>query len=148
MCFYANAFRSWHLSDDLVPAEEGLVIDGGGRLPVPAVTGPFLEVEVVLQRVAARDGGEATCSASGLLLHSWSGGPEGAAALLYHWDSGVLEVVFEAMDPTTLTFSLAAPGARRVGGPLLRPPAPGSPLELRVFLEYSCLEASRRAARC
>eukprot|EP00198_Chlamydomonas_reinhardtii_P001575 XP_001690911.1 glycoside-hydrolase-like protein [Chlamydomonas reinhardtii] len=83
-------------------------------------------------------GGGSRCS--GVLLHSWRGGVEGGAALLYHWDSGVLEVVFEALDPHTLTFSLAAPGARRVGGPLLRPPAPGQPLSLRVFLDYSCLE--------
>ncbi|KAG2452610.1 hypothetical protein HYH02_002847 [Chlamydomonas schloesseri] len=83
-------------------------------------------------------GGGSRCS--GVLLHSWRGGAEGGAALLYHWDSGVLEVVFEALDPRTLTFSLAAPGARRVGGPLLRPPAPGHPLSLHVFLDYSCLE--------
>ncbi|KAG2446052.1 hypothetical protein HXX76_000654 [Chlamydomonas incerta] len=83
-------------------------------------------------------GGGSRCS--GVLLHSWRGGAEGGAALLYHWDSGVLEVVFEALDPHTLTFSLAAPGARRVGGPLLRPPASGCPLSLRVFLDYSCLE--------
>jgi hypothetical protein len=44
------------------------------------------------------------------------------------------------MDPATLTFSLAAPGVRRVGGRLQRPPAPGSPLALRAFLDYSCLE--------
>ncbi|GLC44183.1 hypothetical protein PLESTB_000899400 [Pleodorina starrii] len=85
-----------------------------------------------------RGAGGSRCS--GVLLHNWRSGAEGAAALLYHWDSGVLEVVFEAMDPATLTFSLAAPGARRVGGRLQRPPAPGNPLALRVFLDHSCLE--------
>jgi beta-fructofuranosidase len=50
------------------------------------------------------------------------------------------QIVFEAVDPATLTFSLAAPGVRRVGGRLQRPPAPGSPLALRAFLDYSCLE--------
>ncbi|GIL47605.1 hypothetical protein Vafri_4389, partial [Volvox africanus] len=87
-----------------------------------------------------RHGGSGGSRCSGVLLHNWQSGAEGSAALLYHWDSGVLEVVFEAMDPATLTFSLAAPGARRVGGPLQRPPARGTPLALRVFLDYSCLE--------
>ena len=96
------------------------------------MSGPFLDIELVLERA------DSGCTASGLLLTSTTA--EGGAALLYHWDSGVLEVVFEALDPHTLTFSLAAPGARRVGGPLLRPPAPGQPLSLRVFLDYSCLE--------
>lgn len=40
----------------------------------------------------------------------------------------------------THEFSLAAPGVRRVGGKLLRPPARGQPLALHVFLDGSLLE--------
>ncbi|KXZ49898.1 hypothetical protein GPECTOR_19g349 [Gonium pectorale] len=132
--------RSWRLQESLPAGATELIIDGGAKLPLPGVSSPFLDMELTFERAPVRDGDVAACSASGLLLHSWRGGAEGAAALLYHWDSGVLEVVYEALDPSTLTFSLAAHGARRVGGRLLRPPAPGSPLSLRVFLDYSCLE--------
>ncbi|PNW74664.1 hypothetical protein CHLRE_12g488000v5 [Chlamydomonas reinhardtii] len=127
-----DAASCWRLSDDLPGESAELIILGSARLPLPVVSGPFLDIELVLERA------DSGCTASGLLLTSTTA--EGGAALLYHWDSGVLEVVFEALDPHTLTFSLAAPGARRVGGPLLRPPAPGQPLSLRVFLDYSCLE--------
>lgn len=48
------------------------------------------------------------------------------------------QVVFEALDPATLEFSLTAPGARRIGAPLdLRH---GEPLALRLLLDYSVLE--------
>ncbi|KXZ49899.1 hypothetical protein GPECTOR_19g350 [Gonium pectorale] len=126
---------------------EGLLLEPGSTLPVPLMSGCHIELDVTMNRtqpalkgLGVGADGEGGSRCSGVLLHSWRGGAEGAAALLYHWDSGVLEVVFEAMDPSNLTFSLAAQGARRVGGRLLRPPAPGSPLSLRVFLDYSCLE--------
>lgn len=51
---------------------------------------------------------EGACS--GLVLRSYQVGSEGAAAVLYNWGTGVLEVVFEALDPETHTYSLAAPG--------------------------------------
>ncbi|KAJ9506637.1 hypothetical protein QJQ45_018294 [Haematococcus lacustris] len=77
---------------------------------------------------------------SGLLLRAWQAGQEGSAALLYCWDTQILEVVFEALDPETHEFSLAAPGCRRVGGKLMRPPLPGQPMHLRVLLDASLLE--------
>ncbi|GIL97891.1 hypothetical protein Vretimale_3412, partial [Volvox reticuliferus] len=132
--------NSWCLQDALPPGVSDLIVDGGAKMPVPNVSGPFLDMELLFQPAAAINDNEPRCSASGLLLQSWSSGPEGSAALIYYWDTGVLEVVYEAIDPATLTFSLAAPGARRVGGRLQRPPVPGSPLALRVFLDYSCLE--------
>jgi hypothetical protein len=36
--------------------------------------------------------------------------------------SCLLEVVFEALDPATMSFSLTAPMARRIGGPLQQKP--------------------------
>ncbi|GIL47606.1 hypothetical protein Vafri_4399, partial [Volvox africanus] len=131
---------SWCLQDALPPGVSDLIVDGGAKMHVPNVSGPFLDMELLFQPAADNNDNEPRCSASGLLLQSWSSGPEGSAALIYYWDTGVLEVVYEAIDPATLTFSLAAPGARRVGGPLQRPPARGTPLALRVFLDYSCLE--------
>ncbi len=50
------------------------------------------------------------------------------------------QVVFEAVDPITHQFSLAAPGCRRIGGKLAHPPQPGESLQLRVLLDYSLLE--------
>uniref|UniRef100_A0A7S3QUF1 beta-fructofuranosidase n=1 Tax=Dunaliella tertiolecta TaxID=3047 RepID=A0A7S3QUF1_DUNTE len=79
-------------------------------------------------------------SCSGVVLRSWQAGVEGAAAVLYCWDTGVLEVVFEALDPETHEYSLAAPGCRRVGSKLQRPPALGQPMALRLFIDYSLLE--------
>lgn len=147
-----NLSAAWHLADDLPEGESELLLAGGARLPVPDVHGAFVELE--LELLPARDdGGDGTssasprCTASGVLLHSWRGGAEGGCALLYHWDSGVLEAVFEALDPATLTFSLAAPGARRVGGKLLRPPALGQPLQLRLFLDYSLMEVGAGKGR-
>ncbi|EFJ50760.1 hypothetical protein VOLCADRAFT_103826 [Volvox carteri f. nagariensis] len=135
-----HPLRSWRLQDALPLGVMDLIVDGGAKMPVPTVSGPFLDLELVFQPAADCNADEPRCSASGLLLQSWSSGPEGSAALIYNWDTGILEVVYEAIDPATLTFSLAAPGVRRVGGRLQRPPAPGSPLSLRVFLDYSCLE--------
>ncbi|KAG2494572.1 hypothetical protein HYH03_007338 [Edaphochlamys debaryana] len=151
---------------------EGLLLQPGTTLPLPAPCGTHLELLLTLAPLpqprkplpdtpagvtphggaagafspsAAATGGTPAAAAapsrcSGLMLHSWREGAEGSAALLYHWDTGVLEVVFESLNPHTLEFSLAGPGSRRVGGPLLRPPAPGQPLQLRVFLDYSVLE--------
>jgi hypothetical protein len=88
----------------------------------------------------------------GVLLRSWRASGEGGAALLYNWDSRLLEVVFEALDPATMAFSLAAPTARRVGGPLGAggssasgasglppPPAAPSQLSLRLLLDGRCV---------
>jgi hypothetical protein len=60
-------------------------------MPVP-VSGPFLDLEVVFQPAADASAEERPCSASGLLFKSWSAEGSGSAALLYYWDSGVLEV--------------------------------------------------------
>ncbi|KAF8056761.1 hypothetical protein HT031_006259 [Scenedesmus sp. PABB004] len=56
------------------------------------------------------------------------------------WRGGAvqLEVVFEALDPGSLAFSLTAPAARRIGGAIAQ--RPGQPLALRLLLDGSCLE--------
>lgn len=69
----------------------------------------------------------------GILLRSWHQGGEGGAAVLYNWETSLLEVVFEAMDPSTMTFSLTAPLARRIGGNVTH--KPGAPLALRVLID-------------
>lgn len=48
--------------------------------------------------------------------------------------------MFEALDPETHEYSLAAPGCRRVGSKLQQPPKPGQPIALRLFIDYSLLE--------
>lgn len=62
------------------------------QMALPVVSGPFLDLELVFQPAADCHDNERHCSASGLLLQSWSSGPEGSAALIYNWDTGVLEV--------------------------------------------------------
>jgi hypothetical protein len=76
---------------------------------------------------------QGSASTVGVLLRSWHQGGEGGAAVLYNWESGLLEVVFEALDPATMSFSLTAPMARRIGGPLQQ--KPGQPLALRLLLD-------------
>jgi beta-fructofuranosidase len=76
---------------------------------------------------------QGSASTVGVLLRSWHQGGEGGAAVLYNWESGLLEVVFEALDPATMSFSLTAPMARRIGGPLQQ--MPGQPLALRLLLD-------------
>ena len=138
-----------------------LLVGAGQSVTIPVVSGPFLDIEVallpadpaegVLRSKAATGQGSSTAQQlgqgkagteaglmSGLALRSWVSG--GSAAVLYSWREGTLEVVFEAMDPNTHKFSLAAPDVRRVGGPLMRPPAPGEPLRLRLLLDGSLLE--------
>ncbi|KAF6258531.1 hypothetical protein COO60DRAFT_1107801 [Scenedesmus sp. NREL 46B-D3] len=100
-------------------------------LPVPGlVSSRCLDIEAVFSQGSA--------STIGVLLRSWHQGGEGGAAVLYNWESGLLEVVFEALDPATMSFSLTAPMARRIGGPLQQ--KPGQPLALRLLLDASCLE--------
>jgi beta-fructofuranosidase len=69
----------------------------------------------------------------GVLLRSWRQGGEGGAAVLFNWESGLLEVVFEALDPASMTFSLTAPLARRIGDRITH--KPGAPLALRLLLD-------------
>ncbi|GLI58965.1 hypothetical protein VaNZ11_000751, partial [Volvox africanus] len=82
---------SWCLRDALPPGVSDLIVDGGAKMPVPDVSGPFLDMELLFQPAADNNDNEPRCSASGLLLQSWSSGPEGSAALIYYWDTGVLE---------------------------------------------------------
>ena len=65
-------------------------------------------------------------AAAGLLLRSWNAGGEGGTAILYDWERGVLEAVFEGgvgIDLATQTdLDPEAEGQRRIGGPVdLRP---------------------------
>lgn len=76
---------------------------------------------------------QGSASTVGVFLRSWQQGGEGGAAVLFNWESGLLEVVFEALDPATMTFSLTAPMARRIGGPIQH--RPGQPLALRLLLD-------------
>lgn len=76
---------------------------------------------------------QGSASTVGIFLRSWNQAGEGGAAVLYNWESSLLEVVFEALDPATMTFSLTAPMARRIGGPITH--KPGQPLALRLMLD-------------
>lgn len=76
---------------------------------------------------------QGTASTVGIFLRSWHQAGEGGAAVLYNWESSLLEVVFEALDPATMSFSLTAPMARRIGGPITH--KPGQPLALRMMLD-------------
>lgn len=78
--------------------------------------------------------GRGTASAAGLLVRSWHAGGEGGAALLYDWERGVLECVFEAGtgdDMATRTeLDAEDENQRRVGG-AVSGPRPGEPLTVR-----------------
>lgn len=76
---------------------------------------------------------QGSASTVGILLRSWHQGGEGGAAVLFNWETCLLEVVFEALDPATMTFSLTAPLARRIGGNITH--KPGAPLALRLLLD-------------
>lgn len=76
---------------------------------------------------------QGSASTVGILLRSWNQAGEGGAAVLFNWETSLLEVVFEALDPATMSFSLTAPLARRVGGSV--PHKPGAPLALRLLLD-------------
>jgi hypothetical protein len=76
---------------------------------------------------------QGTASTVGILLRSWHQAGEGGAAVLFNWETSLLEVVFEALDPATMTFSLTAPLARRIGGNISH--KPGVPLALRLLLD-------------
>ncbi|KAF8056752.1 BFRUCT3 [Scenedesmus sp. PABB004] len=109
----------------------GSTLSPDASLPLPGlVRGGRLDIEVVFA--------QRTASTVGVLLRSWHQGGEGGAAVLFNWGSGLLEVVFEALDPCSLAFSLTAPAARRIGGAIAQ--RPGQPLALRLLLDGSCLE--------
>lgn len=102
----------------------------GAAYPVPSVSGAHLDLCLTLLRGAS--------AAVGVMLRAWDSAGGGGAAVVYHWDERLLEVAFEALDPSTMQFSLAAPGAQRFGGELdMRP---GEPLELRLLIDGSCVE--------
>eukprot|EP00775_Hariotina_reticulata_P002344 gene2344-2651_t len=107
------------------------VLSHGSSLSLPGVVGPHsLDIEAVFAQGSA--------STVGIFLRSWHQGGEVGAAVLFNWESGLLEVVFEALDPATMAFSLTAPMARRIGGPISH--RPGAPLALRLLLDHSVLE--------
>lgn len=76
---------------------------------------------------------QGSASTVGIFLRSWNQSGEGGAAVLFNWETALLEVVFEALDPTTMSFSLTAPLARRIGGNITH--KPGAPLALRLLLD-------------
>ncbi len=92
--------------------------------------------------------GDAT--AAGLLLRSWNAGGEGGAAILYDWERGVLEAVFEGgagLDLATQPeLDAGVDGQRRIGGPVdLRP---GEALTVRALppVHRGFADAGRRLA--
>jgi hypothetical protein len=89
---------------------------------------------------------QGSASTVGVLLRSWHGGGEGGAAVLFNWESCLLEVVFEALDPATMTFSLTAPLARRIGDNITH--KPGAPLALRLLLDGRCVGQAHGPRRC
>lgn len=111
-----------------------LALVPGQPLPLQRLRGCNLDIEATFRQGSA--------TTVGLLLRSWQSEEapgQGTAAVLYHWESQVLEVVFEALDPVTMIYSLTAPGARRIGQQLRQPL--GQPvITLRVVVDYSVLE--------
>lgn len=99
-------------------------------VPMAGVCGRALDMELTFER--------GNSLITGFILQSYNAGGEGAAAVLYDWESRQLEVVFEALDPETLQFSLSAPNARRIGGKIEH--RSGEKLHLRVLLDHSLLE--------
>ena len=86
--------------------------------------------------------GRGSASAAGILFRSWNAGGEGSAAIVFDWDRGVLEAIFEGAgcdlgswpmlpDPEDETF-------RRVGGPTEHPE--GADVHMRVLLDHSAVE--------
>lgn len=152
------------------PAPPHTRIPRSGRFPIPCISGPYLDLELVLlpdrpltntntsSEPASADStvrgssdvaGTGPPVVTGLVMHCWQCvAHEECATLLYHWDTGVLEVVWEALaDHRAAAHSYCSavpcrqhPCLRRVGGKLQRPPLPGRPLHLRVLLDYSLLE--------
>eukprot|EP00803_Ostreobium_quekettii_P007372 evm.model.scf_89.9 EVM.evm.TU.scf_89.9 scf_89:38243-42484(-) len=113
---------SWHDTGVTLYAEE--------PTPLPGISGQALDLNVTLERGSS--------DAAGILLRSWHVGGEGSAAIIYDWERSSLEVVFEAVDPDTMEFTVDDESSRRVGGNIdLRP---GEPLQLRVLMDHSCIE--------
>ncbi|KAK9821729.1 hypothetical protein WJX81_006531 [Elliptochloris bilobata] len=113
----------------------GLQVYPEASTPLEGVAGSALDVTLVLER--------GTASAAGLLVRSWHAGGEGGAALLYDWERGVLECVFEAGtgdDLATRTeLDPEDENQRRVGGAVAGPRL-GESLTMRVLLDHSCVE--------
>jgi len=80
---------------------------------------------------------QGSASTVGIMLHSLQQGGEGGAAVLFHWETSLLEVVFEAADPATNKFSITSHLARRIGGFIRH--QPGTPLALRMLLDGRCV---------
>eukprot|EP00803_Ostreobium_quekettii_P007954 evm.model.scf_929.2 EVM.evm.TU.scf_929.2 scf_929:6204-10003(+) len=113
---------SWHDSGVTLYPEE--------PSPLPGISGEALDLDITVERGSSE--------AAGILLRSWHVGGEGSAAIIFDWERNSLEVVFEAVDPDTMEFTLDAESSRRVGGNIdLRP---GEPLQLRVLMDHSCVE--------
>ncbi len=72
------------------------------------VSGLHLDVELTFER------GSAPVVGAHLAPFEFATGGEGAAAVLYHWESRVLEVAFAGLDPETLRRVVGCPAA--VGG--------------------------------
>jgi len=93
-----------------------------------AVTGPSLYIEISILREMSK--------AVGIVIPSWRANGVGTAVIMYDWKRSQLKVVTHtiAFDPN----HPFAPGCRETGGSIRR--APGAMLELRIFLDASCLE--------
>ena len=74
-------------------------------VPLPSVGGAHLDVLLTFRRGSGR--------AVGVMLQSADLANGGGAAVVYHWDAQLLEVVFEALDPSSMQFSITAPAQAR-----------------------------------
>lgn len=82
-----------------------------------------------------------SATSAGILFRSWNAGGEGSAAIVFDWERGVLEAIFEGAGADLGAEPELDPddeATRRVGGPTEH--AGDADVHLRVLLDHSALE--------